>query len=159
MQITDIWVKTSFSVHQRLWTVWLANWNGKCAYADGLEIFLAPMSSTSLISTETTYLDKLSNVDNQLHSIPLPTYADICLWRLRQVNTYMLDIHQMLLSKVTYSISYIHSCIDGGGCHARCWPAHQEQFWVQYLAQGHFNMQTMGIDILDLPGVLFLLFW
>ena len=42
------------------------------------------------------------------------------------------------LSKVTYSKSYT----DGGSCHTRCRPAHQEQFGVQYLAQGHFNMQT-----------------
>ena len=31
---------------------------------------------------------------------------------------------------------YTHSYTDGGGCHARCRPAHQEQFGVQYLAQG-----------------------
>ena len=40
----------------------------------------------------------------------------------------------------TYSNSYIHSHTDGGGCHAQ--PAHQGQFGVQYLAQGHFGMQT-----------------
>ena len=28
------------------------------------------------------------------------------------------------------------------GCHARCWPARQEQFGVQCLAQGHLDMQT-----------------
>ena len=38
--------------------------------------------------------------------------------------------------------SYIHSYTDGVGCHARCQPAHQEHFGVQYRAQGHFNMQT-----------------
>ena len=31
----------------------------------------------------------------------------------------------MPLSKATYSNSYIHSCTDGGGCHARCRPPHQ----------------------------------
>ena len=46
----------------------------------------------------------------------------------------------MLLSKATYSGSYIHSYIDGGGCHVRCRPANQEQFGVQPLAQGHFNV-------------------
>ena len=45
----------------------------------------------------------------------------------------------------------IHAYTDGGGCHARCRPAHQEQFGVQYLAQGHFNMQTRGIWTSDLP--------
>ena len=30
--------------------------------------------------------------------------------------------------------------------HARCPPAHQEQFGVQYLVQGYFNMQTRGIE-------------
>ena len=29
----------------------------------------------------------------------------------------------------SYHISYIHSYTDGGGCHAKCRPAHQEQFW------------------------------
>ena len=28
--------------------------------------------------------------------------------------------------------------------HARCWPDHREQFGVQYLAKGHFDMQTGG---------------
>ena len=27
-----------------------------------------------------------------------------------------------------------------------CLTAHQEQFWVQYLTQGHFDMQTRGIE-------------
>ena len=32
------------------------------------------------------------------------------------------------MSKVTYSNSHIHSHIPWcSGCHARCWPAHQEQ--------------------------------
>ena len=26
------------------------------------------------------------------------------------------------------------------------WPAHQEQFGVCYLAQGHFNMQARGME-------------
>ena len=38
------------------------------------------------------------------------------------------------------------SYTDGGGCHARCQPARQEQFGVQYPAQGHFNVQTRGIE-------------
>ena len=37
--------------------------------------------------------------------------------------------------------SYIHSDSDFGCYHARCQPAQQEQFGVQYLAQGHFDMQ------------------
>ena len=45
------------------------------------------------------------------------------------IYTYIFwGIKQTLLSKATYSNSYIHSYIDGGGCHARCPPAHQEQF-------------------------------
>ena len=35
--------------------------------------------------------------------------------------------------RLTVIITYT----DGGGCHARCQPAHQEQFGVQYLAQAH----------------------
>ena len=46
-----------------------------------------------------------------------------------------------ILTKVIYSNSYVHSYTDGGGCHARCRPAHPKQFGVQYLAQGHFHMQ------------------
>ena len=53
-------------------------------------------------------------------------------------------IQQTLLSKVTDGYSYIHSYTDGGGWHASCWPAHQEQFGVQYFAQGHFDVQTRG---------------
>ena len=51
-----------------------------------------------------------------------------------------------LLSEATYSNSYIHSYTDGGGCDAKCRPAHQEQFGVQYLAQGHFGMQARGLE-------------
>ena len=32
------------------------------------------------------------------------------------------------------------------GCHVRCRPARQEQFGVWYLPQGHFAMQTRGIE-------------
>ena len=39
--------------------------------------------------------------------------------------------------------SYIHSYSDGSDCHASHQPAHQEQFGVWYLAQGH--IQTRGI--------------
>ena len=49
----------------------------------------------------------------------------------------------MLLYKITYSKSYKHSYTGGGGCHA---PAHQEQFWDQYLAKGHFDIETWGIE-------------
>ena len=42
-------------------------------------------------------------------------------------------------------LTVAHAYTDVGGCNAMCWPAHQEQFWVQYLAQGHFNMQTREI--------------
>ena len=48
----------------------------------------------------------------------------------------------MLLSKATYSNSHVHSYTNGGGCR----PAHQEQFGVHYLAQGHLDMQTRGIE-------------
>ena len=40
----------------------------------------------------------------------------------------------------------LHSYTDGGGCRAMCRPEHQRQFWVQYLAQGHFNIPTRGIE-------------
>ena len=52
----------------------------------------------------------------------------------------------MRLSKATYSNSYVHSYTDGGGRYVRCRPEHQEQFGIQNLAQGHFNMQTRRIE-------------
>ena len=42
-------------------------------------------------------------------------------------------------------VTYTNPYTVGGGCHARCWLAHHEQFGFQYLAQRHFNMQTRGI--------------
>ena len=38
------------------------------------------------------------------------------------------------------------------GCHARCQQAHQEQFWVQYLAQGHFDMHIRRIEPVTSAG-------
>ena len=37
--------------------------------------------------------------------------------------------------------------------HAGCWHGHREQFWVQYLAKGHFDMWTGGAGnrITNLP--------
>lgn len=34
----------------------------------------------------------------------------------------------------------MHTYTDGGGCHTRCWPAHQGQRGVQYLAKRHFDL-------------------
>ena len=73
------------------------------------------------------------------------------------INKY---VYQTLLPKVTYSNSYIHSYTDGAGRHATWRPAHQEQFGVQDLAQGNFDMKLGGAgirtsDLLD--GSLYLL--
>ena len=38
--------------------------------------------------------------------------------------------------------SYLYSHTDGGGCHARCRPPHQEQFGVQYLATKLARLET-----------------
>ena len=46
----------------------------------------------------------------------------------------------------TYSNSHINSYTDGSDCHARCRPAHQEQFGIEYLAHGYFDMQTRGVE-------------
>ena len=57
----------------------------------------------------------------------------------------------------TFTHSRTHSYNDGRSCHARCRPAHQEQFQVQYLAQRYFNVQrepgnlTSNLIILDNP--------
>ena len=37
--------------------------------------------------------------------------------------------------------THTQSYTDGSGCHARCRPAHHDQFGVQYHAEGYFNMQ------------------
>ena len=42
----------------------------------------------------------------------------------------ILHIHPFI-----HSVNHSHT--DGGGYHARCQPAHREQFGVQFLAQGH----------------------
>ena len=52
---------------------------------------------------------------------------DICIYILGHLDAFVKGDSQKLR----------HSYTDGGGCHARCRPAHQEQFGVQYLAQGH----------------------
>ena len=54
-----------------------------------------------------------------------------------------------LLTKATYSDSYA----DSAGWHARCQPAHQEQFGVQYVAQGHLEDQQPSDNMmLALPS-------
>ena len=77
----------------------------------------------------------------------------MCMLR-EDIYIYIYGIQWTLLSKETCSNSYIHSYTDGGGCHARCRPAHQEQFGVQYLAHGHFNMKTRGIEPLTFHSPL-----
>ena len=42
-------------------------------------------------------------------------------------------------------LTVIHTYIHTLMAVAEMQSAHQEQFWVQYLAQGHFDMQTRGI--------------
>ena len=54
---------------------------------------------------------------------------------------YLVEFQGDMYIYQTRINSYISSHTDGGGCHAR--PAHQGQFGVQYLAQGHFDMQTL----------------
>ena len=51
----------------------------------------------------------------------------------------------MLFTKATDSNSYILHTLMVVTAMQRCQPHHQEQFEVQYLAQGHFDMQTRGI--------------
>ena len=59
---------------------------------------------------------------------------------------YIYDHFADTMSKATYNNSYKHSYNDGSGSHVSSHPAHQEQFGVLYLAQGHFSMQTRGIQ-------------
>ena len=51
---------------------------------------------------------------------------------------------------------FIRSYTDGVGCHARCRPANPEQFGAQYLAQGHFDMQTRGTNQVQTTNVILL---
>ena len=53
--------------------------------------------------------------------------------------TYIF-VEGILADRFVQSDIFSHSYTDGSGCHARCWPAHLEEFGVQYLAQGHFDM-------------------
>ena len=50
----------------------------------------------------------------------------------------------MLLSKATYNNSYIHSSADGGGCHGRSRPAHQEQFGGSVFCQRTLQHADQG---------------
>lgn len=68
--------------------------------------------------------------------------------------------HQTLLSKVTNSLLYIHSYTDGGGCHERCRPAHQEQGGLGFSVlpkdsltckPGELNQQPSNNKMLALP--------
>ena len=75
-------------------------------------------------------------------------------YRLDRLHSYIQDIYQTLLSKATYSNSYIHSYTH----------THQEQFGVQHLAQGHFDMQTRESNPDPqppplLPDVSAIVFW
>ena len=56
---------------------------------------------------------------------------------------WLYFISQKLLSKATYSKSYKHTMMAVAAMQGA---DHQEQYGVQYLAQGHFNMQTRGIQ-------------
>ena len=73
----------------------------------------------------------------------LPAHSDI------KIEDGDMDIHKevqvRLPSSTLQLFRHKNSYTDGGGCHARCQPAHQEQFGVQYLAEGHFDMHTRGI--------------
>ena len=57
------------------------------------------------------------------------------------IAVYLLDLDLGHLADAFVQLTYSNSYTDGGGFHTRCRPAHQEQFGVQYLAQGHFGMQ------------------
>ena len=54
-----------------------------------------------------------------------------------RLEMWTLHLHYLHLAEAS------HSHTDAGG---RAGPAHQEQSGVQYLAQGHFDMQTRGIE-------------
>ena len=58
-------------------------------------------------------------------------------------NDFILHIADAFVQSNLQLFIYPHT--DGGGCRARCRPAHQEQFGVQYLAQGNIDMQIRGI--------------
>ena len=70
-----------------------------------------------------------------------------------------LHFRAFFLSKATYSNSYIHSYSDCGGCHARCWPAHQEQVGVSasctrtlwHADQGNWTHDLPFHNMLALP--------
>ena len=49
------------------------------------------------------------------------------------------------------ALQHTHSQADGRGLHARCQPAHQEQFGVRYLAQGGLGNRTSNLPITEQP--------
>ena len=77
-----------------------------------------------------------------------PGMTMLCTWFQEQSNDifHFRAFSRRFCPKRLAVNSYIHSFTDGGGSHARCWPENQEQFGVQYQAQGHSDMQNRGIE-------------
>ena len=66
---------------------------------------------------------------------------------VRVAFTFYLYIQQT----VQYSNSCKHSYVDDGGCHARCRPAHQEQFWGSEPCPRTLRHADQGNETNDLP--------
>lgn len=58
--------------------------------------------------------------------------------------TFLVHRPLKALYTTVFTHSHTHSYSNGGGCHAECQPAHQEQLEVKCLAQGHIGMWTGG---------------
>ena len=63
---------------------------------------------------------------------------------IRIITTIVHFTHALVQS----NLQYIHTYTEGDGCYARCQPAHQEQFGVQYLAQRHADQGSRTSDLL-----------
>ena len=63
------------------------------------------------------------------------------VFKLTEISQLLSHQHLGHLSDI-----FVQSDIHGGGCHAGCRPAHQEQFGVWYLTQLHLHMQTRAIE-------------
>ena len=67
-----------------------------------------------------------------------PNVLENVLSRTFSLNGLAFQYSKHFTILATFTHSYTQSYTDGGSCHARCKLQFQEQFGVQYLAQGHW---------------------
>ena len=79
------------------------------------------------------------------------THADISCWVWANQNRHLKPKHDLPLNLTKWSLLFIHTLMAEAAMQgANCLSA---AIWVQYFAQGHFNIQLgeWGIQTRDLP--------